>query len=114
MSYLLPHARRVAAPSWVLDRRHLRHLHRCGVAAGHAATRAWRAVTAPACAALRHAVAGRTGRGRPGKRRPSAAPTGCARAVKTGRTRCPRGLSRRRERGPRVHCASGLSAVSAQ
>jgi hypothetical protein len=52
MSYLpLPHARWVASPSWVLDRCCLRRLRRCGVAAGRAATRARRAVTAPACAA---------------------------------------------------------------
>jgi hypothetical protein len=44
-----------------------------------------RAVNAPVCAALRHAVAGRTGRGRPGKRMPSAAHTGRASAMNVGR-----------------------------
>jgi hypothetical protein len=47
-----------------------------------------------------HAVAGRTGRGRPGKRRPRAAPMGCASAVNAGRARCVRGPSRCHERGP--------------
>jgi hypothetical protein len=76
VSYLpLPHARRVASPPWVLDRRHLRHLCRYGVTAGRATTHARRAVTAPTCAALRRTVAGRTGRGRLGKRRPRAAHT---------------------------------------
>jgi hypothetical protein len=57
VSYLLlPHARRVASPLWVLDRRRLRRLHRCGIAA------------APRCApgsddrsGVRRAVAGRAG-----------------------------------------------------
>jgi hypothetical protein len=51
------------------------------------------AVTAPACAALHRAVAGRAGRGRPSERRP------CPRG-RGPRTRCARGLSRRRGRGP--------------
>jgi hypothetical protein len=53
------------------------------------------AVTAPACVALRRAIAGRTGRGRPGKRGP--------RAMHTGHT--PRG------HGPRTHCARGPRAT---
>jgi hypothetical protein len=55
MSYLpLPHARRVASPSWVLDRRRLHRLHRCSIATDHAATRArerWMLLRAPRCAA---------------------------------------------------------------
>jgi hypothetical protein len=72
------------------------------------------AVTAPACTALCRAVVGRTGRDRPGKRRPRAAHMGRASAVNVGHTRCAHGLSRRRECGPRVHCASGPSMVLAQ
>jgi hypothetical protein len=49
---------------------------------------------------VRRAVVGRTGRGRPGKRRPRAAHTGHASTVNVGRTRCARGPSRRRGRGP--------------
>jgi hypothetical protein len=49
VSYRLhPHARRVASPPWVLERRRLLHLRRCSAAAGRAATRTRRAVTAPA------------------------------------------------------------------
>jgi hypothetical protein len=51
------------------------------------------AVTAPACAALRRAIAGRAGRGRPSERRPRP----CGRGP---RTRYARGPSRRRGRGP--------------
>jgi hypothetical protein len=66
------------------------------------------AVIAPACTALRRAVAGRAGRGRPSEHRPRVAHPGRASAVNTGRaprgrgprTRCARGPSRRRERGP--------------
>jgi hypothetical protein len=68
------------------------------------------AVTA---SALRCAVAGRTGRGQPGERRPRAAHTGRAPRGRGPRTRCACGPSRRCERGPRVHYATGLSAVSA-
>jgi hypothetical protein len=114
VSYLLlPHARWVASPLWVLDRRRLHRLRRCGVTADRAATRVG-AVTALACAALRRAVAGRTGRGRPGKRRPRAAPTGRAPRDRGPPTRCAHGPSRDHEHGPRVHCATGPSAVSAQ
>jgi hypothetical protein len=69
MSYRLhPHARRVASPPWVLERLPLLHLHHSRAAAGRAATLARRAVTAPVCArAPRRAVAGRAGRGQPGK-----------------------------------------------
>jgi hypothetical protein len=85
VSYLLlPYVWRVASLAWVLDRRHLRHLRRCGVAAGCAAMRARRAETALACAALRHAVVGRTGRGRPGKHRPSAVHVGRADVASVG------------------------------
>jgi hypothetical protein len=58
----------------VLDRCLLRLLHRCGVAAGRAATR--RAPGSGDRSGVR-----RAGRGRPGERRPRAANTGCARAV---------------------------------
>jgi hypothetical protein len=69
VSYRLhPHARRVASPSWVLERLPLVHLRHGSTAAGRAAMRAWRAVTAPVCArAPRRAVASRAGRVRPGK-----------------------------------------------
>jgi hypothetical protein len=57
--HLYPHARRVASPSWVLERFPLLHLRHGSSAAGHAAMRARRAVTAPVCAhAQCHAVAG--------------------------------------------------------
>jgi hypothetical protein len=69
VSYLLlPHARRVALPSWVLDRRCLRRLQRCGVAAGRTATRARERDRSDVRRAAPR-VAGRAGRGRPGKRR---------------------------------------------
>jgi hypothetical protein len=58
------------------------------------------AVTAPACAALRRAIAGHAGRGRPGKRRSRAAHTGRASHGRGPRTRCAHGLSRHRECGP--------------
>jgi hypothetical protein len=48
--HLHPHARRVTSPSWVLERRLLLRLRRCSAAAGCATMRAWRAVTALACA----------------------------------------------------------------
>jgi hypothetical protein len=69
VSYRLhPLARRVASPSWMLEHLPLLHLRHGSTAAGLAATRAQRAVTAPVCTrAQRRAVAGRAGRGRPGK-----------------------------------------------
>jgi hypothetical protein len=99
VSYLLlPHARRVASPSWVLDHRRLCRLHYCGVAAGRDACPG--AVTAPACTALRRAAVGPTGRGWPSKRRLRAAHMGHAPRGRGPRTRCARGPSRRREREP--------------
>jgi hypothetical protein len=53
-------------------------------------------------------------RGRPGKRRPRATHTGRASAVNVGHALCAHGPSWRRERGPRVHCASEPSVISAQ
>jgi hypothetical protein len=95
--FSLPHVRRVASPSWVLDRR-------CGVTAGRAATRA-----APLRAALAEAGPPSTGR---------ALRTRVATRVAVGRARGPH---QRREhgphpcgRGPRMRCATGPSAVSAQ
>jgi hypothetical protein len=65
---LLPHARQVASPTWVLERLPLLHLCHGSTAADHATMRAGRAVTAPVCARAQHrAVAGRAGRGRTGK-----------------------------------------------
>jgi hypothetical protein len=58
-----PHARRVASPPWMLERRLLLHLHYCSAAAGRAVTHARRAVTAPLCAR----APCRAGRGWPGK-----------------------------------------------
>jgi hypothetical protein len=68
VSYLLlPHARRVASPLWVLDRRRLRRLHRCGVATGRAVTRAqerWSLRRAPCCVAPSRAEASPASAGR--------------------------------------------------
>jgi hypothetical protein len=88
VSYLLlPHARRVASLLWVLDRRRLRRLRRCGVAAGHAATHArerW-----------------------PLRRAPWAVrPRGCG-----PRTRCARQPRRRREHGPRATVQLGRARI---
>jgi hypothetical protein len=71
------------------------------------------AVTGPACATQRRAIAGHAGRGWPSKRRPHATHPGRAPRGRGPRTRCARGPSRHRERGPCVHCASRPSVVSA-
>jgi hypothetical protein len=57
------------------------------------------AVTAPVCVALHRVVAGRAGRGRPGKRRPRAAHTGRTPRGRGPHTSCARGPSRRHEHG---------------
>jgi hypothetical protein len=78
--HLHPLARRVASLPWMLECLPLLHLRHSSAVVGRATTRARRVVTAPVCAhAQRRAVAGRAGRGRPGK------------AV--GRVRCANGLS---------------------
>jgi hypothetical protein len=93
VSYLpLPHARRVASPSWVLDRRRLRCLRRCGIADART-------------------VAGRAGRGRPGKRRSCAAHTGRAPRGHGLRMCCAHGPSRRRERGPHATVQLGRTRI---
>jgi hypothetical protein len=106
--FLLPHARRVASPPWVLDRRRLRHLHRCGVTAGHTATCARRAVIAPTCAAPSRATQAEAD--------PASAAARCThgprqRRGRGPRTRYARGPSRCRERGPRATVQLGQARI---
>jgi hypothetical protein len=95
---LHPLARRVASPPWMLEHLTLFHLHHGSTAASRAMKHAWRVVTAPVCARAQHrAVAGRAGRGRPGK------------AV--GRVRCANGTRRHRGRGPCVTMQLGHAQI---
>jgi hypothetical protein len=83
---LHPLARWVASPPWMLKRLTLFHLRHGSAATGRTAMRAQRAVTAPVCArAQRRAVAGRAGRGRPGKA------VGCVHCANGPRQHCGRG-----------------------
>jgi hypothetical protein len=94
-----PHTRRVASPPWVLERRRLLHLRRCSIAGGRAATRAWRVVTAPACAhVLRRAAPSRAAQAEAGP--PSHGPRAlCA------------GPGQRYGRGPRALCTRAEPAL---
>jgi hypothetical protein len=95
---LHPLARRVASPPWMLERLTLFHLRHGSAAASRAMKHARRVVTAPVCArAQHHAVAGRAGRGRPGK------------AV--GRVRCANGPHRHCGRGPCVTMQLGCARI---
>jgi hypothetical protein len=77
--FLLPHARRVASPPWVLDRRRLRHLRR-------RVTCARRAVTALACT-VRPESGDRSGVGRAAPSRAAQAEASPASAGHALRTR---------------------------
>jgi hypothetical protein len=101
VSYRLhPHARRVASPPWVLECHLLLHLCHCSAAAGRAATRTRRAVTAPVCAcAPRRAVTGCAGKAGLASRGPCALCTRAEPALWAWAT---------------CHCANGPSTVSVQ